>query len=323
MNKIETDIPFLIIGFLRTDNILKLVNSISEQSDSRIYISIDGPRSIKEKEIQDLLIEKINEKKKVIKNDVFIRHHRKNLGIGCGVVSAIDWFFESVEFGVILEDDLEISGSLIAYVEIVRKILLENNDIWMASGTRVSPIQDRKTITASNYPQIWGWMTSKEKWNEIRKAMLREKKYQIKNLFSYKSNYFLVGARRVFAGKIDTWDIPIAYEMYMNKKKCLLPPVNLITNTGNDNLSTHTTIAEPSVYLPRYLIDEITLPDKIDSIEVEIQNRYLEENVFLMKRRHSLLPIYSFFTDVIRFPKKYRLEKYKSRLKEIPKKKSF
>ena len=255
MNKIETDIPFLIIGFLRTDNILKLVNSISEQSDSRIYISIDGPRSIKEKEIQDLLIEKINEKKKVIKNDVFIRHHRKNLGIGCGVVSAIDWFFESVEFGVILEDDLEISGSLIAYVEIVRKILLENNDIWMASGTRVSPIQDRKTITASNYPQIWGWMTSKEKWNEIRKAMLREKKYQIKNLFSYKSNYFLVGARRVFAGKIDTWDIPIAYEMYMNKKKCLLPPVNLITNTGNDNLSTHTTIAEPSVYLPRYLID--------------------------------------------------------------------
>lgn len=317
MKKSGTDIPFLIIGFLRVDNILKLINSISEQTDSSIYISIDGPRTKEEKRIQDLLIERINEKKVIIKNTILIRHHRKNLGIGCGVVSAIDWFFERVNFGVVLEDDLEISDSLVNYVEIVKKTLLEKNEIWMASGTRVSPVQDKKTITASNYPQIWGWATSKEKWKEIRNSMLRDKRYQIKYFFSYKSNYFLVGARRVFAGKIDTWDIPIAYEMYVNKKKCLLPPVNLITNIGNDSLSTHTTTAEPSLYLPRYLVDEINLPDKINSIEVESQNRYLERHVFSMKKRHSLLPVYSLFTDIFRFPKNYRLEKYKNRLEKI------
>ena len=97
--------PILFLIFNRYDLTQKVFNLIKEIKPEHLYVAADGPRKGNKEDI-------INCKKTrdIIHQvdwqcDVKVLYRDKNLGCGWGVASSINWFFEQVEEGIILEDD--------------------------------------------------------------------------------------------------------------------------------------------------------------------------------------------------------------------------
>jgi hypothetical protein len=115
--------------------------------------------------------------------------------------------------------------------------------------------------------------------------------------------FWAVGANRALAGKVDTWDTPLAFEFKTRDKLCLLPPVNLISNVGNDEVSTNTIKGNSSMNLEINPLDHnYNFVKDPNEIYLKKYNKLLEKHVFKIKVKHFLLPYYAFLFDHIKFP---------------------
>lgn len=103
-NKFKLTTPILYLAFNRLDSVKKTFPEIQKAKPMQLFISFDGPRTSEEKKktdaVRKYVLENINWKCKV--KTLF---RDKNLGCKYVVAGAIDWFFENVKQGIILEDD--------------------------------------------------------------------------------------------------------------------------------------------------------------------------------------------------------------------------
>ena len=97
-------VPILLILFNRPKYTSKTVEFLNMIKPEVLYIHIDGPRN---QEDQDK-IDEVEEMLKDLNSDinVTLKKSDSNLGCGLGPVSAINWFFENEDYGIIFEDDV-------------------------------------------------------------------------------------------------------------------------------------------------------------------------------------------------------------------------
>jgi hypothetical protein len=307
LNKIgfqNPKLPVLLITYSRPNNINYLLKALIQFGIRDIYISVDGPRNDKDKVNQRLIENVIKEHSKDPGIQITVLRQEINLGAAAGVLSAVDWFFSQVQMGVVLEDDLKISQDFLGFAEVALKKFQNDERVWMISGTQhfPNPVDGRSTIWA-NYPMVWGWASWAGKWKSMRSALLEKKSLRMRHLLDIRYIFWAIGANRALAGKVDAWDTPLALEFSTQKKLCLLPPVNLISNFGNDEMATntrHSTRVMNEVISP---LDTDTLLFEIpDELTIKSYNLLLERHIFKIKKRHILLPYHSFLLDFIRFP---------------------
>ncbi|MBV5343931.1 nucleotide-diphospho-sugar transferase, partial [bacterium] len=117
----EDKVPVLLVIFNRPDTTLKVMEAIRKYQPKMLYVASDGARAEKhgEKEIvqntRDLVLQNVDwpcEVKTVFREE--------NIGCGYGVSSAITWFLEHEEMGIILEDDCQASLLLRRFTEKVQ-----------------------------------------------------------------------------------------------------------------------------------------------------------------------------------------------------------
>ena len=108
----------LLLIFNRLETTKQVFEAIRKAKPPRIYIAADGPRPgiLDEKEkvrkVRDHVLDKIDWNCKV---KTLLRE--KNLGCKYAVSSAISWFFENEEMGIILEDDCLPSQSFFGFAK--------------------------------------------------------------------------------------------------------------------------------------------------------------------------------------------------------------
>ena len=97
--------PVLLIGFNRPDYMAEQIAAVRPARPSRLYISVDGPRSDRPEEGE--LCRKVRECAELVDwtCEVKTLFREKNLGCKYGVSGAITWFFENESEGIVLEDD--------------------------------------------------------------------------------------------------------------------------------------------------------------------------------------------------------------------------
>ena len=235
--------PILLIGYRRYSNLEVLVELAIRAGVPRVYVALDGPLDKDAEPDSNMCLALIESYVKRYPDLILIKKSSKNLGLGVSVITACDWFFENEEFGAILEDDCIPSIDFFEWVS-NSKVELENDEnLLMVSGSQFyqSKNQISKKYTA-NYPVIWGWATSSDKWRPMSDFLhggifpsLALSKMRFLDYI-----YWSSGTRRVFDGFIDTWDIPLAFFFQIHNSKSLLPPVNLVSNIGFESFSTHT-----------------------------------------------------------------------------------
>ena len=157
--------PVLFITFNRPEQTLRVLKKIAEYSPKKIYISSDGPRKERnnEKEI-------VNDLRMKIKNninwncEVFYLFNKNNLGCKKAVSSAIDWFFNNEESGIILEDDCLPSKSFFKFCELMLVKYKNDTRIFHIDGTNFCESSSHYMYEFSKYALIWGWASWKRAW---------------------------------------------------------------------------------------------------------------------------------------------------------------
>jgi len=238
--------PILYLIFNRPDLTEISFQSICSIKPKKLFIAADGPRiDNKLDEINCNLVREFVISKIDWDCDLKILFREENLGCGKAVSFAISWFFDQVEYGIILEDDCVPFNSFFNFCEQLL-IKYKNNDrICHISGCnfQIGHIHNKNDYFFSNYSFIWGWATWKRSWIHYDFDMIDfesfYKGFKNKNLISY--DFYLSVKNKT----IDTWDVQWQYALLKNNKISIQPKLNLIKNIGFLNNATHTNCPEP------------------------------------------------------------------------------
>jgi hypothetical protein len=263
---------------------------IVEKSDvSSVYISIDAPAnaSVEVLTANRLVTQVAKQYCKTSNKEVHLNIRKRNVGCSAAVLSSCDWFFRNENFGVILEDDCLPSTDFFNFATEHKELLYSHSDIWLLSGSQFAPSDiSGRTGSISSYAFIWGWATCKEKWLEIRSYLFEDLNLQRKSALGsnsvIESIYWYSGYRRAMNGFVDAWDTPLLYLMYRFGKKAILPPVNLVTNVGDDSVAVHTRKKNPLLRFPLANLKSSNL----SAIDNQKLDKWIKLNVYGISFRH-------------------------------------
>jgi len=232
-------VPCLILGFTRKDCLEKLIDNLINQRTPRIYISLDGPRNLYDRELQKSILTMLNNFQNDRMAEILIRRNEENLGLRRAVLEGVSWFFEHEEFGVILEDDLEIHPRFQEYFALA----LENDQVYencmSVSGNQFLDFQNSSVV---RYPLIWGWGTWNTSWQIIRAEIEDISNLQLPWFKKpFLSGFVKAGLMRISGGILDSWALIFLAKSISNNWLHLVPPFQIVSNSGDDPFATHTT----------------------------------------------------------------------------------
>ena len=246
------DIPVLFLTYNRLEKTKKSFERIREVKPEKLYFFSDGPKDLKDankvRSIRKYLEENINWKCYFNK-----KYNSKNFGCRKGVSTAIDWFFESVKFGIIIEDDCVPDISFFNYSRQLLIKYADDNRIMHISGSNNGLLTiNNEDYYFSKYALIWGWATWKRSWEKYDLELNTLPKNISKVLFSktfgslHQKFYWLNAFISMYFNKHDTWDLSWFYTCAINGYS-IIPNKNMVENIGFDQEATHTKSMDNSI----------------------------------------------------------------------------
>jgi hypothetical protein len=317
----------LIIAHRRPHYLKSVLESVMSQFPSSLYISIDGARETTlgdvelVKECQELATE-FQIKSEI---QIYTRFNSNNLGSAANVIQSIDWFFDNEESGVVLEEDCVPHPTFLDYMEQNLRCFEMEQRVWLVSGYR--PEIDNLTGEPClvHLPMNWGWGTWAKKWELIRSALLESAFLQpiyLLPLASVEDVFWNIGARRSLKGFVDAWDTPLAFAMWKYDKLTVIPPMNLISNIGTDNLSLNTSKSSRFLETETYAWGPSIKNSDTSSFnhsEIQENDRLLATEMIGINWKHRFLPLIKYSFQMI-FHRNRGRGNLKDRLEVIGKK---
>lgn len=241
--------PVLFLVFNRPDLARRVFARIREARPARLFIAADGPRPDHPDDVPACRETRLLAAQVDWPCEVKTLFRDANLGCRAAVSSAITWFFEHVEAGIILEDDCLPDLSFFPFCAELLEKYMHNDSVASISGDCFDPRRYRKGVSYSfsKYQHIWGWATWKRAWkhfdvnvtqtrNELCDASWHERFHKDKMVASYWHKI----ANDYHSGNINTWDYPWMFGCWVRCAHCIVPTTNLVANIGFDARGTHT-----------------------------------------------------------------------------------
>tara|TARA_A100001035_G_scaffold268997_1_gene254535 strand:- start:405 stop:1346 length:942 start_codon:yes stop_codon:yes gene_type:complete len=249
--------PILITIWRRPKETNEVIKAIRKVKPKKLFIACDGPRKGNNKEFDNVqkTIELCKEK---IDWDCEVKWliSKENLGCKIGVVRAINWFFENVEEGIIMEDDNVAHPDFFMFCQELLKKYKFDKRVWSISGSNNQDgiIRGDGSYYFGKTPLVWGWATWKDRWNEYDVDMkkwpdLKAKNY-LDDIFKDKieMKYWLTIFDNFYeTSEPDTYDYQWVFTCLINNGLVIIPNKNLINNIGFNLDATHTKWEKTSV----------------------------------------------------------------------------
>lgn len=235
MNTIQLP-PVLFIVFNRPEITFKSLEILRKNKIPKLYISQDGPREESDTDKENcervkMLIETIDWPCEII-----TQIHKKNLGCKEGVISAINWFFENVEEGIILEDDIMPGDGFFQFCSQNLDLYREDHQVLAIQGFNQfgQKVESGDYFFARGfYP--WGWATWKSRWLKYNKNISAQDIPYVSDHFNYKMlKAIKLNLRLIEKNILDTWDIQFVAMQIKYNGFIVTPYANLTTNIGVD-----------------------------------------------------------------------------------------
>ena len=247
------DTPILLVSFNRPEHTRRVLTAILESNPKELFVFQDGARNGNTKDEDNCkevrrVVTELTSESDVVLHTFF---SDKNLGCGPGPATAISWFFESVEQGIIIEDDALPHPDFFEFAS----FLLDkyaSDKVVMAIGSM--KLGEKKFGDGSYYfskmnHTLCAWATWKRAWmlfdyrlsgfsrDDLDRCLksygahLREREYWCDRLDEIHKD----------ALNDSSWDQQFWMSIWRYGGKGILPNVNLSSNIGFDSLATHTT----------------------------------------------------------------------------------
>jgi len=241
--------PILFLIFNREDTTQKVFDAIRLQKPKYLYVAADGARKHKQGET-----ETCQRVRDIIKIDwdceLKTLFRDENLGCKMAVSSAITWFFDNVEQGIILEDDCLPDPSFFPFCEELLEKYKNDTRIGHIGGDNFFPDIVEKDISYDfcSYSHNWGWASWRRVWKnyDVNFPFWNEQKNKRSFLFCNKRDeiYFssVIPDVKNNHNGINTWDMQYLFTLRSQNQLSIYPSVNLVENIGLGDLNaTHTT----------------------------------------------------------------------------------
>lgn len=280
--------------FNRLQTTKQVFESIRSAKPCQLFIASDGPRSSVKDEF--LTVQKV--RSYIINNidwdcEVKTLFRENNLGCKLAVSGAINWFFEHVEMGIILEDDCLPKQEFFKFCDEGLHKFKNNLNIGGIGG--FVAIQN-KTPFLNIHGSVWGWATWRRAWENYDPEELLNK--NATNFLAKNSSALLAFEKIKIAESlkkttVDTWDYYWVFSRLRNNQFMLLPGSPLTKNIGfNENAGAHLSGDKPKAMENA---DNFTLKTdyiRYDKINFSISNIILTDykRIFKRQRIHSLKP---------------------------------
>ena len=278
--------PVLFLIFNRPDVTEEVFNAIKIAKPPKLFVAADGPRNGQKDDVA-----KCEQTRAIINQvdwtcEVKVLYQSQNLGCRMAVSSAIDWFFQNVEEGIILEDDCLPHPDFFFFCETLLAKYRHESSVMHISGDNFQFGVQRgpNSYYFSRISHIWGWASWRRAWQKYDVDMkdypeFLERNKQKSIFTNAKSEkYWLFLFDRVYR-KAGTWDYQWTYAVMKNHGFCIMPNVNLISNIGFGQQATHTSKKNDRLAkMDVYPLKEITHPLKI-AVD-ESADQYTIDEVF-------------------------------------------
>ena len=253
------EVPILLIAWRRPHTLRQVIDAIRPVSPTRLFVACDGPNANRPSEA-----EKVAATRAVIEREIDwpcqIERLYSDVNQGCSVgpIRAINWFFDQVEEGIILEDDCVPHPDFFPYCTTLLERYRYDTRVWCISGSNFQNGQWRGdgSYYFSRYNHCWGWASWRHCWQHYDADLSRWPALRDSGLLEAifedlcERDYWSAIWQRTHAKTepITWWDYQWMYACLANSALTALPNRNLVSNVGFGPDGTHTTsVAEPMV----------------------------------------------------------------------------
>jgi len=271
INNLKT--PVLFIIFNRPDTTNKVFDKIRQAKPPRLYVAGDGPRQGYKGEK-----EKVTKARKIATDvdwicEVKTLFSEKNLGCKNGVSTAINWFFNHEEKGIILEDDCLPHLDFFSFCENLLNYYSKDERVSAITGNNFQNGQWRGKASYyfSKYSHCWGWATWRRAWQhndsniKFWPAWKNSRDWLNYIPDKVERKYWQKIFDRVYDDDIDTWDYPWEASRQYKGSIVATPNVNLVSNIGFGEGATHTKSKNSQFSkMPTYELNPIIYPKKVE-----------------------------------------------------------
>jgi hypothetical protein len=238
----------LLLLFNRPDRTARVFDAIRRYGPQRLYVAGDGPRATVPEDAANCQAARA-----VVSPDwdcqVQTRYSEVNLGCKKAVSSAITWFFQQEEEGIILEDDCLPGEPFFYFCQELLERYRHDDRVMHIGGSNLQFGKQRGNASYyfSSIASIWGWAGWRRVWEKYDPALSLFEKFEktrlMESVFPDRATaeWCLNMTRQVYEGRIDTWDYPLAFSIMINNGLCITPNMNLVSNIGFGSGGTRTT----------------------------------------------------------------------------------
>jgi len=263
--------PILIRIFNRPDKIRKLMKVIKKVKPTELYIVADGSGNKKD----DYLIKKTRQIATNInwKCSVKKKFFEKNLGGPLAGYKGIRWFFNSVDKGIILEDDNIPNISFFKFCDELLEYYKNDLRIGMITGNNFQngKFRGEGSYYFGKYCHIWGWASWKRSiinWELVPKKFLKTKKLIFHNKLydeDYEQNFWEKNLYNLCKSKKIHWDSSLFFHFMKKNFLTVTPNVNLVSNIGFGKDASNTLLEKDKFSKMKvYSLGKIKHPKKIE-----------------------------------------------------------
>jgi hypothetical protein len=258
------DIPVLLTIFNRPDKTKAVIENLRLIKPNRLFVAADGPRPDCPQDPEKCRLARQAAATVDWPCDIKTRFLDDNMGVDPAVSMAIEWFFEHVEYGIILEDDCIIHPHFFTFCG--ELFVRYNDDRRIMQISSLSPYAAREYPYDYHFSRVFrcsgGWGTWRRAWKhyiydmrlygdqealEILKAYYPDYAKSLRQygkLLEFKRRN-LLEFRRCSLDYYDHWDYQWNMACAAQNGLCIVPENNLMDNIGFDEESTHTLQVNP------------------------------------------------------------------------------
>jgi hypothetical protein len=234
--------PVLFLTFNRPQHTRVALERIRQARPSRLYVHCDGPRPHVAGEA-----DKVAEVRAIIKEGIdwdceMIAFFRTdNQGLRQGVYGALNWFFATEPYGIVLEDDCVPDLTFFQFCEEILERYKDDEQVMHIGCSNLAEDytagQDASYVF-SRFSFVWGWAGWRRAWQKMSLDLEGLDKFvqsnSIKNFLDdpKAQAYMLDKFRATQLRENNSWAYAWFYSILKNGGLCIVPKVNLVQNTG-------------------------------------------------------------------------------------------
>ena len=290
--------PVLFLIFRQPAVTRRVFEQIRGARPRKLYIAADGPRANRPDDIADCEATRAVVAHIDWNCEVYTRFLPHNLGLKKAVSSALDWFFEAEEEGIILEYDCLPEPSFFSFCQVMLQRYRNDARVFSVTGSNIQADIRRGDgdYYFSRLTAVWGWATWRRSWSLWRPNLEGFDTFRSTNVIASivvdkRGQQFWVRTfEAVHAGvNVTTWAFCLIYAQLKHGGYCVVPNKNLVRNIGFGAEGTnavdpeHPLASLTTCELTSYKEPAFFVPDIAADTEFSVRAAYSPPTPFLQR----------------------------------------